>query len=470
MADPIERVADKLEATAASFVKQQRLPGAAVGVVTGEGLVWFGGIGFADVADRRAPEPTTLYRIGSITKTFTGTAIMQLRDEGRLHLDDPAVDHVPELRDATSPFGPIETLTIRRMLSHESGLQGDPPGTDWTLPVYEGVVARNLERIAEIGIRIPPNTQQKYSNLAYQLLGEIVTRVSGMTYVEYLRDKILQPLGMASTAFEPLPEDLRSRTATGYARRFLSDEFELPPASPPVWAEGGLWSCTEDVARWVSFQLRREDAPRRGPSVLAGSTLDEMHTARYLGDDMWTEAWGIAWYARRRGDVIWVQHGGGVYGFNTSVCFDPDKQVGAVALVNGRGDAGGLAMDLGAIAREAVRTAAPTIAPPPPMPGPYRPLLGIYIDLEDGWLVRVEWRDGKLSLVDPTEDTWKPALAPTDDPYAFVVEPGVRESGEQAVFRHLPDGRVVSLFLTSSTLQRLEPVEPVPGTNPPTAP
>jgi D-alanyl-D-alanine carboxypeptidase len=470
MTDPIEGVADKLEATAASFVKQQRLPGAAVGVVTGEGLVWFGGIGFADVADRRAPEPATLYRIGSITKTFTATAIMQLRDEGRLHLDDPAVDYVPELRDATSPFGPIETLTIRRMLSHESGLQGDPPGTDWTLPAYEGVVARNLERIVEIGIRIPPNTQQKYSNLAYQLLGEIVTRVSGMTYVDYLRDKILQPLGLASTAFEPLAENLRTRTATGYARRFLSDEFELPPASPPVWAEGGLWSCTEDLARWVSFQLRREDGPRRGAQVLAGSTLEEMHRARYLGDDTWTEAWGIAWYALRKGDVIWVQHGGGIHGFNASVCFDPDRQVGAIALVNGRGDAGGLAMELGAIAREAVRTGAPTIAPPPPTPETFRPLLGIYVDLEDGWVVMVEWRDGRLSLIDPTDDTWRPSLSPTDDPFAFVVEPGVRESGEPAVFRHLPDGRVASLFLASSTLQRLQPVEPVGGTNQPTDP
>jgi hypothetical protein len=191
-----------------------------------------------------------------------------------------------------------------------------------------------------------------------------------------------------------------------------------------------------------------------------------MHTARYLGDDTWTEAWGIAWYARRRGDVIWVQHSGGVYGFNTSVCFDPNKQVGAVALVNGRGEAGGLAMDLGAIAREAVRMAAPTIAPPSPMPGTYRPLLGIYLDHEDGWLVRVEWRDGKLSLIDPTDDTWKPALAPTNDPYAFVVEPGVRESGEPAVFRHLPDGRVVSMFLASTTLQRLEPVMPAPEAPP----
>jgi CubicO group peptidase (beta-lactamase class C family) len=120
MPDLIEGVADELEATAASFVGQNRLPGAAVGVIHDEGLAWFGGIGFADAAERRAPEPTTLYRVTSITKTFTGTAIMQLRDEGRLHLDDPAVTYLPELRGAASPFGAIETLTIRRMLSHES--------------------------------------------------------------------------------------------------------------------------------------------------------------------------------------------------------------------------------------------------------------------------------------------------------------------------------------------------------------
>ena len=110
-----------------------------------------------------------------------------------------------------------------------------------------------------------------------------------MPYVEYLRDRILEPLGMLSTAFEPLSAGLRSRTATGYARRFLSDEFGLAPVPPLVWAEGGLWSCMEDLARWVSFQLRR-DGPRKGTQVLAGSTLKEMHSARYLGDETWTEA------------------------------------------------------------------------------------------------------------------------------------------------------------------------------------
>ena len=229
---PIDDVASKLEAKTASFVKEHRLPGAAVGIVHGDVLAWSAGVGFADIAARRVPDTSTLYRIASITKTFTGTAILQLRDEGLLHLDDPAVVHLPELATVASPFGAIETVTIRRMLSHESGLQTDPPGTDWLVPEYEGSAERNLARAGAVATTIPPNTQQKYSNLAYQLLGEIVARRSGVPYPEYVRTRILEPLGMSASGFEPLPGALSDRRATGYAARFLSDELEPASIAP----------------------------------------------------------------------------------------------------------------------------------------------------------------------------------------------------------------------------------------------
>lgn len=458
MVSPVGDVASNLEAKAASFVKDNRLPGAAVGIVHGNELAWVAGVGFADVATRLAPERLTLYRIASITKTFTGTAIMQLRDAGRLHLDDPAVAHLPELRGADSPFGPIETVTIRRMLSHESGLMSEPPGTDWRAPKYEGLVERNLARVAEIGTKIPPNAWQKYSNLAYQLLGEIVTRTSGTPYVEYVRTAILEPLGMTGSAFEPLPEAMLRRRATGYAGRFLSDELDLASTPPTIWAEGGLWSCVEDLAKWLIFQFQEDGGARKGAQVLPGRTLKEMHTARYIGNDDWTEAWCIAWYARRRENVIWVQHSGGLHGFITNVCFDPKTKVGAIALLNGIGDAPALAMDLATIARDAVLGAAPTIEPAPSLPEAYRRLLGIYADRESGRLVRLEWRDGKLSVIDPDDATWRPTLAQTDDPDVFLVEPGSRQSGERAVFRRLADGRVASIFLAASTFMRLDRV------------
>jgi D-alanyl-D-alanine carboxypeptidase len=458
MTGPIEEISSRLEAKATSFIKEKRLPGAAVGVVHGDDLVWSTGIGFADTATRRAQDVATLFRVASITKTFTGTAIMQLRDQGLLHLDDPAVAHLPELRRATSPFGAIETVTIRRMLSHESGLMTDPPGTDWTVPRYEGVAERTLAGVADIGTTIPTNAQQKYSNLAYQLLGEIVARRSGTPYPQYVRREILEPLGMTGSGFEPLPDALLPRRAIGYAARFLSDELELASIPPPVWAEGGLWSCVEDLARWVSFQLREDAGLGAGAQVLAGSTLKEMHAPRYLGNEEWTEAWCIAWYAARKDGVTWIQHSGAIHGFTSNVCFDPKEKVGAIALLNGEEDAAVLAIELGALAREAVRAVAPGIEPPARMPDAFRPLLGIYLSREEGWLLRLEWRDGKLSFIDPAEATWHPTLTPTEDPDVFVVEPGARESGEPAVFRRLPDGRVASVLLASTTLVRLDPV------------
>ena len=208
--------ASELAAKLNDFVTENRLPGATAAVVQADGLAWIAGTGFADQDTRQPSQPDTLYRIASITKTFTGTAVMQLRDAGRLDLDDPAVAYLPELRKAVSPFAAIETVTIRRMLSHESGLATEPPGTDWSVPLYQGAPEVTLAQAGDIVLTLPPNRQHKYSDIAYQLLGEIVTRVSGTPYPLYVQESILDPLGMSATAFEPLEQRLLDRRATGY--------------------------------------------------------------------------------------------------------------------------------------------------------------------------------------------------------------------------------------------------------------
>ena len=434
-----ESVAARLEAKAATYVKEKRLPGAMVGVVHDGALVWSSGLGFADVASRRAPDPRTLYRVASITKTVTGTAIMRLRDQGKLRLDDPLALHIPELSH-------LQDVTVRRLLSHESGLQSEPPDTDWRKVRYEGSVERNLARASEIRTTVPPNTQEKYSNLGYQLLGEIVARVSGIPYVQYVTTEIFQPLGMTSSAFEPLPAELRDRRATGYAGRFVSDELAVSPDAPSVGSEGGLWSCLDDLARWIAYQLTNEP------------TLREMHRPRYLSNEDWTEAFGISWYARRRGEVIWVQHSGALHGFRSNVCFDPKHKVGAIALLNGIADAAELSMGLGEIAREAVVSTAPRLDAPAPTPEHYRELIGLYFDPELGEIRRVEWRDGKLAILNPDDPAWRPTLTATGNLDMFVVDPGERESGENVVFNRAGDGRVASVFIAAGTWRRLEPV------------
>ncbi|HUD77699.1 MAG TPA: serine hydrolase domain-containing protein [Streptosporangiaceae bacterium] len=463
MAGPLAQGATEFEAKVAAFVRDNRLYGAAAGLVHGDELAWSGGTGLADLAGGRRSGPDVLYRIASITKTFTGTAIMQLRDAGTLDLDDQVVKWIPELSDSASP-ATIGTVTIRRLLSHESGLVSEPPGTDFlaSQPSYEGVAARNLERVTEIFTAVPPNSQLKYCNLGYQLLGEIVHRASGTAYPQYVADRILSPLGMSSTAFEPLPPELAGRRAVGYAGRAFSDELAVAPAMPQLWAEGGLWSTVEDLARWLSFQLAaHEEDHGHGAAespVLAGATRREMHKPRYLSDEDWSSAWGITWYSVRKDDVTWVQHSGGLPGFTSNACFDRASKVGAIVLVNGSADASGLAMTLAAAGRGLAGSAAPEVRVPAPTPADLVPLLGLYAPADMSFLIRVEWRDGKLTLVDVAEQGEKVPVERGSQPGSFVVAPGYRQSGEPVKFRRRPDGAVVSLLFGGGSLLRLDPV------------
>jgi D-alanyl-D-alanine carboxypeptidase len=452
-------LADTLLEKVAAFVKEHRLPGAAAGVVVGDELVWSAGHGYADVETKRPHDAQTLFRIASITKTFTATAILQLRDEGKLHLDDPAVAFLPELREAQSPHGLIETVTIRRMLSHESGLMGDPPGARWFHDVYEASPTINLAQASEIAITIPPNLQQKYSNMAYQLLGEIVARVGGRPYVETIRERILEPLGMTSTGFHPLSPELEARRAVGYRPRWLTDAFTPATglAEFPA-AEGGLQSCVEDAARWLSAQFPMQDAPEGHRTVLADATLREMQRPRYLEGDRWEEAWCIGWYAQRRQDTAWIQHSGGLPGFITNVCFDPGERVGAIALLNGVATASDLSMELAALAREAVRKAVEPVRLPDATPEAYGDLLGIYGEPTEAILARLEWRDGKLTMLDPSEPDWKLVFVPTEEPDRFVVDWFQRESGESVSFHRGADGRVSGVTIGPYTLRRFEPI------------
>jgi CubicO group peptidase (beta-lactamase class C family) len=417
-----------------------------------------------------------LYRIASITKTFTGTAVMQLRDAGLLDLDDPVVKWIPELSDSASPAG-IGAVTIRRLLSHESGLVSEPPGTDFlaTQPRYEGLASRNLERVAEIFAAVPPNTQTKYCNLGYQMLGEIVQRASGIPYPQYVADRILTPLSMSSTGFEPLTSERAARRATGYAGRAFSDELSVAPVMPPLWAEGGLWSTVEDLGKWLSFQLaaygdaadalsaagpgpEAAGSDGAGSDVLASATRREMHKPRYLSDEDWSSAWGITWYAVRKGEVTWVQHSGGLPGFTSNACFDRASRVGAIVLVNGVADASALAMSLAGAGRGLAEAPAPAVRRPVSTPPDVAALLGLYAPPDMSFLVRLEWRDGKPTLIDTSGPDEKIPLDRAAEPGSFVVAPGYRQSGEPVLFGRRPDGAVVSLQFGGGLLVRLDPV------------
>ncbi|HLI81321.1 MAG TPA: serine hydrolase domain-containing protein, partial [Candidatus Binataceae bacterium] len=254
----VKSLVPKLESIIVRTLERDLVPGAAVGIVRDQDLVWSRGFGYADLASDRAMDADTLFRCGSITKTFTATAIMQLRDEGRLGLDDPIARYIPEFGAVKARFAAPDKVTFRRLLTHTSGLIGEGPNNGWErleFPPIEEMIAA----LPRTEIVIKPETQYKYSNLGFALMGEAIARISGMPYADYIQRNLLHPLGMNSSDFA-LSDAMRPRMATGYTIRWLEGEPQIAP-HPPLrgWdAAGSLYSSVNDLARWISLQFRTD--------------------------------------------------------------------------------------------------------------------------------------------------------------------------------------------------------------------
>jgi CubicO group peptidase (beta-lactamase class C family) len=464
LVDPvIDPLTPRLDALATRFLVEQRLPGLAVGVVRAGALAWTAALGFADRASSRPVTADTLFRIASITKSFTATAILQLRDEGRLRLDDPLVAHLPEARVIANPFGPIEDVTIRRLLTHTSGLQGgDLPGDDpWRL-IYlrEAELIAHLDRVV---ILAAPESAWRYSNIGYVLLGAVVGRVSREPYDQYVQRAILDIAGLTSTAFAP-SGDLAARTATGYGPgRHDDDLVPSEPYDPPtIFADGGLWSTVEDLARWLMVQSRIRDEDRRGDGdrVLDGRTLREMQHPGVLANEDWTYAQGLGWASTRIGEAPWVGHTGSLNGFRAIVLFRPKEGLGVIALTNGSVRPNPVPREIATAVLEAHRAAAPALptAPPAATPASWRELLGTYQEDEYGFGVRIEMRDGALVLINEEDSSDRPALIGGDDPLVFTIGDG-ESIGERCLFLRGSSGAIAGLNVAGIPLRRLAPVE-----------
>src|SRR3954454_23948098 len=177
-----------------------RIPGLAWGVVRDGGLVHSGGTGRARAGEDALPDADSIFRIASMTKSFTAAAVVLLRDEGRLRLDDPAAQLVPAIAGWRNPPAASAPITIRQLLTMPAGLPTDDPWGDrqQALPIDE------FDRLLRAGPAFawPPGTVFDYSNLGYGILGRVITTVAGAEYRDVVRERLLVPLGMTSSGFD----------------------------------------------------------------------------------------------------------------------------------------------------------------------------------------------------------------------------------------------------------------------------
>lgn len=386
----------KLHRIALDKQRAGRVPGVAAGVVRHGQLIWHDGIGAADLSRPDiAPGPDDQFLIASNSKTFTAVMIMQLRDEGRLSLDDPLERHIPG-----TPHGEV---TIRQMLSHTSGIQREPVGDVWESMVWpdrEQLVSGfgEAERVHR------PHQFWHYSNLMYSLLGEVIARLDGVEWGEALQRRLLDPLEMRRTT-------VGFDGAHGQAY-YVPPHTDVPIVEPGVDlgsmnACGGLASTLNDLAIWSGFVAKPDD------SILSGDTLEEMCQPQIMMDaQRWQGAMGLGFFLIRRGTRVYVGHTGGMPGQITGVFTHRESGTGGLALMNNSvsPDPAGFAIDL----------ADRVIEDDPEEPEPWRP--GTEVPAELAPLVGVWYTEGS--------------------PFVFSVRHGRLEARAQG----LPDHKPSSVF------------------------
>ncbi len=326
--------AERLEAILLEKREASGTPGIAAGILAGGELAWFGGAGWADPEGRVTPTEHSIARVASVTKTFTATAILQLRDRGLLALNDPLERHVPEFAAVQERGGRRSDVTIRAILTHRSGLETESPTTSWDVPAF-GDMAAILAALPETAVVIPAMTIWKYSNLGFALLGEVIARRAGLPYAEYVRAEIFEPLGLRETAFQ-LDGGLAPLAMTGHQPVRYEDRAAVAPvvSLDGLTAAGQLQSNVHDLARWVAFHLGTAPiAPAIQEAVLAGTSRVEAQQANYAQPDF-ALGQGLAWRMVRIGEHVFHNHGGSVHGFNSSVGFHVPSGLGVVVLAN----------------------------------------------------------------------------------------------------------------------------------------
>jgi N-acyl-D-amino-acid deacylase len=329
----------------ADAVRDYGVVGASIAVVHGPEVIHRQQAGLSDLALGRAVGDETIFHWASITKTLTAVAIMQLRDRGRLSLDDPVVTFLPEVRAVHDPFGPIEAVTIRHLLSHTSGFRGAtwPWGGERWQPFEPTSWSQLVAMLPYTRIEFPPGSRFSYSNPGIVFLGRIIEVISGDDYETYIQKHIFAPLGMTRSYFDTTAPFLRPDRSRSYrvADGAVSEGVFDADTGITV-SNGGLNAPVADLVKWTQFLLgTASDAAVRAryDTVLARATLREMWEPRAPCPAEEASAGGpvhvgLGFFLEDHGGRRWVAHSGDQNFFETHLYLRPEEGLGYVVAFN----------------------------------------------------------------------------------------------------------------------------------------
>ncbi len=330
------------------YASQQHIPGLAFGIIVDGKLIHKGNVGYTDIEKRIPVSSASLFRIASMTKSFTAMSILKLRDEGKLDLDDRADKYITELKDLKYLSADAPVITIRHLLTHGAGFPEDNPWGDRQLADSDKDLLELLK--TRLSFSSTTATTYEYSNLGFALLGKIITKVSGKRYQDYIRENIWKPLGMNTTGWK-YKELAPDKLAHGY--RWLNEKWNeeqlLDDPEDGSWgAMGSMITSIDEFSNYVAMHLNAwppSNSPDNG--LLKRSSLREMHhpwrfnslnsTFTYTDGRLCPTAgsycYGLNWMRDCDGRV-YVGHSGGLPGFGSNWRMLPDYGIAVVAFAN----------------------------------------------------------------------------------------------------------------------------------------
>lgn len=326
-----------------SYAAENRFPAISYGIIADGKLIHSGSYGTSNLKDNTQATTKTLFRIASMSKSFTAMSILKLRDEGKLHLQDPAAMYIPGMRNVQYMSSDSPPVTIQNLLTMSAGFPEDNPWGDRQLDDTDEELIDFINQ--GLSFSNAPGLNYEYSNLGFAMLGYIIKQVSGVPYQQYITENILKPLQMNDSKWE-YTEIPSEQLALGY--HWVNEQWQEEPIlhDGAFGAMGGLICSIDDFSKYVAFHLSawppRND-PETGP--VKRSTVREMHqlwrinssspTTDEFGPLVYGYAYGLGWRKDARG-IIRISHSGGLPGYGSEWRIYPDYGIGVVSFSNRR--------------------------------------------------------------------------------------------------------------------------------------
>jgi CubicO group peptidase (beta-lactamase class C family)/D-alanyl-D-alanine dipeptidase len=315
-------VATKLESGIRQQMEDKQLPAFSIALVDGKQIVWAQGFGYQDSEHKIPATAHTVYRVGSVSKLFTDIGIMQMVEAGKINLDAPVNQYIPDFHPVNPFPGPI---TLRELMSHRSGLLREPPVGNYFDPT-EPTLQATVRSMNPTELVYEPGTHSKYSNAGIAVVGYTLQELNHQPFPEYLKQAVLSPMGMTASAFAPEP-DLVRNLAKAYMWSYDGVKFPAPTFELGLAPAGCMYSTVTDLAQFLIVLL---DGGRgaKGP-VIKREILEQMWTPQFakLGEK---KGYGLGFAVSELDGHRLIGHGGAIYGFATEVVGLPEDKLGAV--------------------------------------------------------------------------------------------------------------------------------------------